>query len=368
MEVIVRVDASATIGHGHLSRCLALADALKHRGWSSTFVMRHWSRPAASRVEAAGHSARFLDASSERRQRGNKWLDVSWEVDARQTLEVVDDASVRCVVVDQYGLDERWERFVSEQMGTLVVVIDGLAAHRHDCDLLVDPTYHCSSGEQRWHSLVPKETVVLAGPRYAMLRPEFEEALAVRQERDGRVEEILVAFGGSDAAGATELAVEAVSPLAGEGVRTTVVAGASKPDIDGLRTLCAEREGVELVVDTDEMARLMVSADLAIGGAGTMTWERAFVGLPAIVIAIADHQRGVARPVADAGAIRYLGAIGEVDASQLCAVVETLRANPAQVRAMARRSRRLMGDDDEVGTVKVARQLATRIKYSQKGE
>ena len=369
MEVIFRVDANAQIGHGHLSRCLVLADALEERGRSSTFVLREPSQQAASKVEQAGHRAILLAAPEEggHRRGADKWLDVHWEVDARQTLDAVDDP-VACVVVDQYGLDFRWERFVAARWKSAVTVIDGGASRVHDCDVLIDPTYQRGAAKGRWARLVTPNTSVLAGPRYALLRREFSEALDGRRGRNGAVKEVLVAFGGSDAAGATEMVMEALAPMAGEELCLTVVAGASKPDLDRLERRCAELEGVTLHVDTKEMAKLMASADLAIGGAGTMTWERAFLGLPAIVIAIAEHQVDVARPVAEAGAIRYLGTMGEVVGSRIRSAVEKLTQRPETVREMERRSRQLMEETSEVGTAAVAEEVNEVIEQFQKGE
>lgn len=368
MEVIFRVDATARIGHGHLSRCLALADALMEMGLTSTFVMGDRSQRASSRVEAAGHGVVVLPPVGHSEGKRDRWLKGSWEDDARRTVECVHRKEVRCVIVDQYGLDIRWERFVGRRLKVPVVVVDGVADRAHHCELLVDPTYHPESGERRWRSLVPAHTKLFVGPRYAMLRPEFSEALGLRKDRGGAVEELLVAFGGSDPVGATELSVDAVRPLSRRGVHTTVVAGASKPGMDRLRNICARREDITLYVDTDEMAGLMAGADLAIGGAGTMTWERAFLGLPAIVVAIADHQVDVAAPVAEFGAIRFVGKIEDIDQTRLHDEIEALMDEPAELRAMARRSRRLMGKMDEVGTVDVACGVREVIERFSRGK
>ncbi len=99
-----------------------------------------------------------------------------------------------------------------------------------------------------------------------------------------------------------------------------------------------------------------------------MTWERAFLGLPAIVIAIAEHQVDVARPVAEAGAIRYLGTMGEVVGSRIRSAVEKLTQRPETVREMERRSRQLMEETSEVGTAAVAEEVNEVIEQFQKGE
>ena len=45
----------------------------------------------------------------------------------------------------------------------------------------------------------------------------------------------------------------------------------------------------------------MSLADLSIGAGGTMVWERCYLGLPALLISIADNQRR------QAAAVHYYG-------------------------------------------------------------
>lgn len=356
MDIAFRVDANTKIGHGHLSRTLTLADELKRRGLTSVFVVGESSASAVDQIDRRGHRAVVLGGPDEAtgEPAEGKWLEVPWSVDADQTIQALDGGEVRAVVVDQYGLEARWERRIRNELNVPVVAVDGIADRPHDCQLLVDPTL---SPDRSWEGLVEDHTRCLVGPQYALLRREFARRAPAAVGRDGLVNEVLIAFGGSDAAGATELAVDAVAPLVGDELVATVVAGAGKPGVRTLESRCAGLDGIDFHFDTDEMARLMARADLAVGGAGTMTWERALVGLPAVVIAISDHQVGVARPVAEAGAIRYLGRSGEVGEKRLRRTVRRLAASPDRMRRMSEANRRLMGDDGDVGTAKVAEAL-----------
>ncbi|MFP4063115.1 MAG: hypothetical protein ACLFS2_10015 [Halochromatium sp.] len=51
----------------------------------------------------------------------------------------------------------------------------------------------------------------------------------------------------------------------------------------------------------------MAAADLAIGAGGTTTWERCCLGLPSLVVSIAENQRPACETLAAAGVIDYLG-------------------------------------------------------------
>ncbi len=356
--IAIRTDADAAIGMGHLSRCLALAGQLARRGCECIFVTRNRSGWAQDRIEAAGHQAVVLVDDSVGAGGASRWLDVSWQIDARQTLEALDPVVPSAVVVDQYGLDHRWEKAVATTLKVPMLVIDGVGNRSHHCEILVDPTYGGAGHKRRFEGLVPSDAEVLAGVQYALLRREFEQVLDIADRREGDVQRLLIAFGGGDSSGAAAMAAEAVSPL---GVSTTVVAGGAASEIDVLRQICEGREHLELVVDTDQMAWLMADADLAVGAAGTMMWERAFLGLPAVVVTISSHQRRIATHVETTGAIRYAGHVDQVTEERLREHLETLIGQPQTLRQMSEASRQLMGNAREVGTSVVADRIIAHV-------
>lgn len=55
------------------------------------------------------------------------------------------------------------------------------------------------------------------------------------------------------------------------------------------------------------MANTMANADLAIGGGGSMTWERCCMGLPTIVAILSENQRQLTEEVAKIGCVINLG-------------------------------------------------------------
>jgi RimJ/RimL family protein N-acetyltransferase len=82
-----------------------------------------------------------------------------------------------------------------------------------------------------------------------------------------------------------------------------VVLGPQAKSLRHLRELAATKPHVTIHVDTNRMAELMRDADLAIGAAGSTSWERCCLGLPAIVFAMAENQRLAAENLERAGAI-----------------------------------------------------------------
>ena len=60
------------------------------------------------------------------------------------------------------------------------------------------------------------------------------------------------------------------------------------------------------------MAKLMSNADLAIGAAGSTTWERCCLGLPTIQLAIAKNQVFLAEKLQKAGVVKLANKLDQL--------------------------------------------------------
>ncbi len=143
-------------------------------------------------------------------------------------------------------------------------------------------------------------------PRYALLRPDYADARAgALAARAGRgLQLLMISMGGVDAMDATSAVLEALRGCSlPEGLEISVIMGGQAPALERVRALARDMpRRTEVAVDVTNMAVRMASADLAIGAAGSPTWERCALGLPTIIVQIADHQAGIARALSDAGA------------------------------------------------------------------
>jgi spore coat polysaccharide biosynthesis predicted glycosyltransferase SpsG len=89
-----------------------------------------------------------------------------------------------------------------------------------------------------------------------------------------------------------------------------IIMGNNSPALPRVRKLAAELPwSAEVAVNVNDMPSLMAEADLAIGAAGTTTWERCCLGLPTIITETAANQAGIARNMIAAGAALYPGSL-----------------------------------------------------------
>jgi UDP-2,4-diacetamido-2,4,6-trideoxy-beta-L-altropyranose hydrolase len=336
-HVAFRVDASAQMGVGHFMRCLTLADALKQRGAQVRFLSRHVSKPLLSLLNAKGHEVVPLGAhSAADRTTGDlphsDWLGTSQAADAEDTARALSGRLWDLLVVDHYALDARWES-VLRVSARRTLVIDDLADRAHDCDVLLDQNFYASL-ESRYSDKVSSRCQLLLGPRYALLREEFRSLRRQIKPRNGQVSRVLVCFGGVDIENYTTHAIEALASLGKAELQVDVVIGEEHPRRASIESACAGR-GFTCHVQSDRMAELMAAADLAIGAAGSTSWERCSLGLPTLAVALAENQRRLLEDTALEGLLYAPQLRG---GQSLALHLEALLDNPRLLRMISRQA------------------------------
>ncbi|MGE4534750.1 UDP-2,4-diacetamido-2,4,6-trideoxy-beta-L-altropyranose hydrolase [Halomonas sp.] len=324
MNVIFRADASLEIGSGHVMRCLTLADALQARGVECHFFCREHPGHLCELIEARGYPVHRLPQEerntdtaitpgTEPEPAHAHWLGASWAEDAAACLPILAELSPAWLVVDHYALDHRWETAVLDGIAgsrPQLLVIDDLADRHHVADLLLDQNLGRQAEDYR--GLVPEACQILAGPRYALLRPEFREWREVSlsgRAREPRLQRLLINLGGVDKDNVTGQVLEALTTCdLPEDLQISVVMGASAPWRESVTAQAKKMPWpTEVVVNVNDMAQRMAEADLAIGAAGSTSWERCCLGLPTLMVVLADNQESSARALQEIGAANYIG-------------------------------------------------------------
>jgi UDP-2,4-diacetamido-2,4,6-trideoxy-beta-L-altropyranose hydrolase len=319
MKVVFRVDASARMGSGHLMRCLTLAEVLRERGIQTHFICRDHIGNLIALLQQKAMPVTVLPPEAVKDTPYGEdyavWLGVTQAEDAEQTIKALNGEKPDWLVVDHYGLDIGWEKRLHPHVGKLLV-IDDLANPRHDCNLLLNQNYS-DVGEERYRGLLPENCRLLLGPRYALLGPEYAANRRTLRSRDGVVRRVLVFFGGSDLHNMTRLALEGLSAPEFQHLEVDVVVGANNPHRVALEEQVLSRPLTNLYGSRPHLADLMAHADLAIGAGGGTTWERMCLGLPSLVISIADNQRLACEALAQAGLVQYIGGFREARTTDL---------------------------------------------------
>ena len=278
--LIIRADASPAIGHGHVMRCLALAQAWKDRGGRCVFVTSQPTPAIEARLISEGFAVLKSEATPGTRE------------DACQLVGSATQNDARWAVIDGYHFGLEYQQILKSAGLKLVVIDDYGQIGGYAADIILDQN---AGAREILYAHREPATELLLGTRYAMLRGEFRKWRGGKRNHPELARNILVLLGGSDAANLTMPLLQALQDLPGDH-KITLVAGGSNANISQARELAARSSGkCRIEVEPSNLPELMAWADVAISSAGSTCWEMCFFGLPSIVVTIAENQRPLAR-------------------------------------------------------------------------
>ncbi len=277
---VFRVDAGQGIGAGHLIRCLALAQALESQGWRihlagalegfAMLPLPPWPRIALQGLEAQAEAAALAAALPE---------------------------GADLLVVDHYGRDAAFEH-ACRPWAKRILAIDDLADRPHDCDWLLDATPLRAA--ESYAGLLPSACRLLLGGEHALLRSGFAHARWRREAHADKVQTLLIALGATDPGRHLPMVLRAVA-ASGYDRRVLAMLAPSAPHYAEVMQQLERMGGAILAPDADAAAAL-TGCDLAIGAGGVGLLERACLGLPSLLLGVADNQRDNLAAVAAVGA------------------------------------------------------------------
>lgn len=303
MKVVFRCDASIQIGIGHVMRCLTLADGLVEQGAECYFICREHTGHLLEVIRKHGHqtyslslkeNVKELDENNAKLAHAD-WLGSTQSEDAQLCIELLQTLQPDWLVVDHYAIDIRWEKLLRPYCKK-IMVIDDLADRSHDCEILLDQTF--GRDIKDYIEYVPKHCQLLCGSKYALLRPEFAQwrNYSLKRRKDGRIEHFLISLGGVDKDNITTQILKGLQKSSlPECCKITVVMGSTAPWIESVKTQAEMLPWkVEVKTGVSNMAELMANSDLAVGAAGSTSWERCCLGLPTIMLVLAENQQQIA--------------------------------------------------------------------------
>lgn len=321
------------MGGGHIMRCLTLAKRLAVSGWYCIFAVN-------------SEAVRVVPAL----KRSNFEIVISHENALAEDLGALFPEGAELLVMDHYGLDAAFESSC-RGWAKAILVVDDLADRSHECDLLLDTTPG-RAGES-YQGLVPHECQLLLGPEYTLLREEFAmrrvEVLARRGQKT-TIDRILVSFGLTDPSGVTAHAVQGVLE-SGASANVDVVLSPTAPAYERVASLARQNEKLRLFNYVNDMSALMAKADLALGAAGTTSWECCCLGLPTLFMVAADNQQGNAEALEAAGAAVSLGPADKVAVQVVARAVASLAEDRERYQAISRAATKMC---DGLGATRVA--------------
>lgn len=312
--LLIRADASLSIGTGHIMRCLALAQTWQDSGGAAWFSVADLPGSLAPRLNANGFSILRIGAIpgspedalasvAQARQLKTDWIVVDGDRFGVDFLERLRDSGLRVLLIDDFADRERFP-----------------------ADLIVNPNPGADVALYRTRRA---NGPILVGPEYVFLRREFQRSHD-RQFAD-KGSRVLITLGGSDPENLTPRIARVLASC--HDLQLTVVAGAGYSGVDELRELSASN--LSVVFDSQNMSELMKNADLAIIAAGGTLWESLSAGCVVLSYARNPVQMRVIQSLAREGAVVDMGDTANFDPAALASAVRSVVDSRSKRERMA---------------------------------
>lgn len=327
---------------GHLKRCLTLARELADRDSEVFFLCR----------------AESIDVSEHMPPMVREWELMQWslgpEEDAREVARIYITKQIDAAIIDHYRADEEYQKILYRS-NIQWLQFDGTARY----PIWADWILNMSPGvyESLYVDLIKKNAILLLGPGYALLRKEFDNKQLLRK-RD-HVRRILLTFGGGDDRGAAIHCLHALKAI-DKDIERVVLMNNTNPQRDKILKWCKEgHDNTKAVIDAEETATHMASADLGITAGGMTVFEMAALGIPLLILQIADNQVPITKAWQQRGYGVDLGPFDHLKQEDVLKETISLMENARRRDTMSETGRSLV---DGHGTRRVAEALLATLK------
>jgi UDP-2,4-diacetamido-2,4,6-trideoxy-beta-L-altropyranose hydrolase len=290
-KIIIRVDGHQSIGLGHISRCLALADMLKDH-FRITFACQKRDENVLNMVRNEG--TELIELSIEN----------DYEKDAENLKEYLNKNTI--LVLDGYNFREAYQLLVKPHSFKLVCIDDIHSCHFY-ADVIINHSEHAKYVK---YSCEPYTRLYLGG-EYALLRKPFLEHAGFERNFE-KVENILVCMGGADPGNQTLRILQSLD-LTKLNLAVNVIIGIANPNYGKIFQWIGENKDSKLRINllsnlsASEMCEQFMQNDFLFTPGSTTAWEACCIGIPMIVGLIADNQMGMAQILGERQAALNVG-------------------------------------------------------------
>lgn len=274
-KILIRADASSSVGTGHVMRCLVLAKRFRQRNIIVEFLCKDLLGNNYARLKEEGFLVHLFSANT---------------LDEELLLlnQVLHQEVYQLLVIDHYAYHASVEKKIKAPQNTKLLVIDDLFSE-HICDYLLNQNIY--AGLDDYQELVPQETKLFLGYQYALLRDEFLALSPNARTLDGKETlRVLVTLGGGDF---FDLYKDIILVLANanRSFHVDLLFVQMNAYVQSIVDLFNNYKlSFQLHINAQNIALLMQQADFAITAAGTTILETLHLQLPSIIIKVADNQ------------------------------------------------------------------------------
>ena len=267
-NILFRADSSSTIGTGHIMRDLVLAEQFNDA--NIIFAAQALKGNINHKIKEKNYIIEIINSN-----------------EVNEIVKLIKKYEINMVVIDHYGVDYTYEKNLKDKTGITLFVLDD-TYEKHYCDILLNNNIYAD--EKKYKNLVPYDCEIRCGTKYTLLRKEFiEEKNNINAIRKQSKITILIAMGGTDHSNTSIDILKVLETFSN--IKTIVVTTSKNKYLNSINEYVENNNiNITLHVDTNQIARLICTADFVIVTPSVIMNEILYMGLPFIAIKTAENQ------------------------------------------------------------------------------
>jgi UDP-2,4-diacetamido-2,4,6-trideoxy-beta-L-altropyranose hydrolase len=308
-NVFIRCDGGLSLGMGHITRCLALANMLK-LDFEICFILRETEEKV---IRLIRENTFAFEIIPEQQTVAAELSFLSYLVKKGAIL-----------VLDGYYFDLAYQQEIKKRHLKLVF-IDDLIAFKQVADVVINQALAVKHQDYQKED----DTQLLLGLNYALLREPFFKLPSSRNIQ--KAEKVFISMGAADEHNMSLKVAKTLIqiPYLKE---VHLMLGAINPHLKSIHEFIAQQDGVQFKIhvniSADELQNLLNQCDLAICAASGILIEACAVGIPLISGITADNQKDNLKGLAQQQVLFDIGNFLEIEPENLAKQIHQVVSQP----------------------------------------
>jgi len=278
MNVYIITEGGRDIGFGHITRCLSIYQAFEKIGITPFMLIQG-------------------DDTIHTLLQGIRYQLIDWQKENEKLNSLLSNADM--VIIDSYLAEKKLYKEISQKV-KISVYIDDNNRIRYPPGIVINGTTYA---KKLGFKKTPGTTYLL-GKQYALFRKEFWHVPQKHIKK--RITSILVFLGANDSKNLTPKILQLLIKEYPEWEKNILITDG----FTNVSKLISMKDSNTVIIknaDVKKIKELMISSDIAITSGGQTIYELCRIGIPAVVIAVAENQMQSIGDLKKLGVIFYAG-------------------------------------------------------------
>ncbi|AQR96971.1 UDP-2,4-diacetamido-2,4,6-trideoxy-beta-L-altropyranose hydrolase [Clostridium saccharoperbutylacetonicum] len=305
MKIFIRADGGKDIGLGHIMRMLVLGEELQKSN-EVGFICRN------------SISNKFEAGIKKIKEKSFKVIEISEEDYIGEIIEMQTKHNADVLITDSYDVDEEYFIKLKEYF-RFTGYVDDVNKCKMDVDFIINQ--NINADDLYYWKNVGKNTKLLLGTQYCMLRNEFRQAYKSKVIKK-EIQDILLTLGGMDNNNNTLKILEKIKDI-NKNLHVVIGSAFDKDLIEKIQDITKKHNNI-YIYENANMDQLMLKCDVAISACGSTLYELAAMSVPTIGVVLAENQKFVAEKMKEMNLIYECFEIGAIEKINLLVLLNKL--------------------------------------------